>query len=132
MLGELIEETKGKRTGRRILSTNPLKVEVSAEGNGKLLGIDAHEIITYQSEVRPDGSLFGEGSGVYITSAGDTISWKGGGVGRLAADGSVAYRGAIFFWTTAEKFTRLNAVAGVFEFTADAEGNTQSKTWEWK
>jgi hypothetical protein len=132
MLGELIEETRGKRSGRRILSTNPLEVEVSFEGDGKLLGIDVHEIVTYHSEVRPDGSLYGEGSGVFLTAAGDTISWKGAGVGKLAADGSASYRGAVFHWSTSEKFARLNSVASVFEFSADPDGNTHSKSWEWK
>jgi len=26
----------------------------------------------------------------------------------------------------------LNTVAGVFEFEVDPQGNTQTKTWEWK
>jgi hypothetical protein len=132
MLGELIEETTGKRTSRKVLSTNPLKVEVSFEGAGKLLGIDAREIVTYESAVRPDGSFYGEGRGVYLAGAGDAVSWEGAGVGKLAADGTATYRGAVYFWTTSEKFARLNSVAGVFEFQADAEGNTHSKTWEWK
>jgi hypothetical protein len=88
--------------------------------------------VTYESVAKPDGSLYGEGTGVYITATGDTVSWKGAGVGKLAADGTASYRGAVYFWTTAEKFARLNSVAGVFEFEADAEGNTHSKTWEWK
>jgi len=27
---------------------------------------------------------------------------------------------------------RLNTIAVVFEYEADADGNTRSKTWEWK
>ena len=41
MLGEQIAESHGKRTGRRVLSTEggSFKVEVSFESTGKLLGI---------------------------------------------------------------------------------------------
>ena len=132
MLGELIEETHGKRTARRVLSTNPLTVEVSFEGTGKLLGNDVMEIATYTSHVRPDGSLYGEGEGAYMSSSGEGVSWKGAGVGTLGTGGNISYRGAIYFSTTSAKFARLNAVAGVFEFSSDAQGNVASKTWEWK
>jgi len=38
MLGELISESHGKRTARRVLSTSPtFKVEVSFEDDGKVL-----------------------------------------------------------------------------------------------
>ena len=64
--------------------------------------------------------------------------WGGGcleGRGRRKdseAAGAVSYRGAIYFNTATPKFARLNAVATVFEFEVDAEGNTHSKLWEWK
>ena len=132
MLGELIEEGRGKRTARRVLSADPPKVEVSFEGTGKLLGADVNEIGTYWSAVRPDGSLYGEGQGVYTTNDGDMITWRGAGVGKLGAGGAVSYRGALYFWTTSAKFARLNAVAGVFEYDVDPQGNTHSKAWEWK
>jgi len=64
MLGEQIYESRGKRTGRRVLCVEGgFKVEVSFEGGGKLLGVDVTEIGTYWSESRPDGSLYGEGQG---------------------------------------------------------------------
>ena len=132
MLGEVIEESRGKRTARRVLSESPLKVEVSFEGSGKLLGTDANEMGTYSSVVRPDGSLYGEGQGAYITTDGDMITWRGAGVGKFGAGGAVSYRGAVYYWTTSPKFTRLNTVAGVFEFQADPQGNTHIKGWEWK
>jgi hypothetical protein len=132
MLGELIEESRGKRIVRRVLSTDPLKVEVTFEASGKLLGVDVVEMVTYVSQVRADGSLYGEGEGAYVSSGGDVITWKGAGVGKLGGAGEAAYRGAIYYWTTSPKFARLNTVAGIFEFSADAQGNTQSKAWEWK
>ena len=132
MLGELIEETRGKRIVRRVLSTDPVNVEVTFEGAGKLLGMDVGEMGTYTSQVRPDGLVYGEGQGVLISSSGDIVSWKGSGIGSLGAGGAVSYRGAIYYSTTSPKLTRLNAVAGVFEYDVDAQGNTHGKVWEWK
>jgi hypothetical protein len=133
MLGELISESRGMRTGRRVLSTSPtFKVEVSFEDDGKLLGIDAHTLATYWSEGRADGSLYGEGQAVVITQDGQTATWKGQGVGKFLAGGAVSYRGAVYFSTASPKLARLNTIAAVFEFEVDAKGNNSSKTWEWK
>ena len=38
----------------------------------------------------------------------------------------------MYFETTAEKYLRLNTVAGVYEYEVDAEGNYTSTVWEWK
>jgi hypothetical protein len=133
MLGELISESHGKRTSRRVLSASPgFKVEVSFEAVGKLLGIEAHTIATYWSEGRPDGSLYGEGQAVVVTREGEAATWKGQGVGKLLPDGSVSYRGAVYYSTASPKLARLNTVATVFEFEVDANGNTSEKSWEWK
>ena len=133
MLGEQIGESRGKRTGRKVLGTEGgFKVEVSLETTGKLLGIEVNEIATYWSESRPDGSLFGEGQGVIIGLDGSQAIWKGMGAGKFVGGGAVSYRGAIFYSSTSPKLTRLNTVAAVFEFEVDAQGNTHSKIWEWK
>ncbi len=133
MLGELIAESRGKRTGRRILCVDgAVKVEVSAEDSGKILGIDANQILTYWAETRPDGTLYGEGQGVAITQDGEMVTWKGQGVGKMLPGGAVSYRGAVYYYSASPKFARLNTVAGIFEFEVDAAGNTSSKLWEWK
>ena len=127
MLGELIGELRGKRTGRRVLSTTPgFKVEVSFEDSGKLLGIEVNEIVTYWAEVRPDGSLYGEGQGIVTTQDGDMATLKGQGVGKFVGGGAVSYRGAVYYSTASPKLARLNTVAAVFEFDADANGNTHT------
>lgn len=64
MLGELIAETRGKRLVRRVLSSTPPKVEVSFEDAGKMLGVEVNGFGTYTSEVRADGSIYGQGSGL--------------------------------------------------------------------
>lgn len=133
MLGEVIGDLRGKRTGRRVLSVDKgFKVEVAFESTGKVLGIDVMEVGTYWSESRPDGSLYGEGHGVVIGADGNNATWKGQGVGKFAEGGAVIYRGAVYYSTTSPKLARLNGVAAVFEFDVDAEGNTHSKLWEWK
>lgn len=133
MLGEMIGELRGKRTGRRVLSVdNGFKVEVAFESTGKVLGFDVMEVGTYWSESRPDGTLYGEGRGVIVGADGNSATWKGQGVGRFVEGGSVSYRGAVYYSSASPKLARLNTVAAVFEFDADAEGNTHSKLWEWK
>jgi hypothetical protein len=133
MLGEQIAEGRGKRTARRVVTTDPrLKVEVSFEDRATVLGVDGGNIGTYTSSTRPDGTLEGEGQGVFAGVDGKLATWKGVGSGRYLPNGTLSYRGALTFSATAEPLSRLNAVAGVFEFEIDAEGNTQTKIWEWK
>lgn len=133
MLGEQIYESRGKRTGRKVLSVDDgFKVEVSFESSGKLLGVDTNEIGTYWSGARPDGSLYGEGQGVVLAADGTSATWKGSGVGKFEEGGAVSYRGAVYYSASAPKFARLNNVVQVFEFHVDAEGKTHTKGWEWK
>ncbi|MBI3679655.1 MAG: hypothetical protein HY235_04600 [Acidobacteria bacterium] len=133
MLGELITDSHGKRTGRRVVSTDSgFRVEVSFEDNGKVLGVESNNIGTYWAETRPDGSLYGEGQGIVITQDGDMATWKGQGVGKFVGGGAVSYRGAVYYSTASAKLARLNTVAVVFEFDVDANGNTHTKGWEWK
>ena len=67
MLGELLGETRGRRIVRRVLSSDPMKVEVSFEDGGKMLGIDVSGFGTYWAVIRPDGTIYGEGEGGLIT-----------------------------------------------------------------
>ena len=132
MLGEQIGETRGKRIVRRVLSSDPVKVEVTFEDSGKMLGISVNGFGTYISQVRPDGTIYGEGEGAYTTVDGELLAWKGSGLGRFKEDGAVSYRGILYYRTTSQKLARLNTVAGVFEYETSANGETQAKVWEWK
>jgi hypothetical protein len=132
MLGELISETRGKRIVRRVLSSTPLKVEVSFEDEGKMLGVSVNGFGTYTSEVRSDGSIYGLGSGVYASAEGDFLAWEGSGLGKFGEGGAVSYRGILYYRTTSAKLAKLNSVAGVFEYEVDSKGTTHSKVWEWK
>jgi len=133
MLGEQIGEEKGKVTARRVLTVDGgTKVEVSLESTGKLLGVEHRSIITYWASVRPDGSLYGEAQGAVVGKSGERASFKAQGAGKLLDGGAVSYRGAQYFYSDSPKLSRLNSIAVVFEYEADAEGNTKSKLWEWK
>jgi hypothetical protein len=133
MLGEVISEGVGRRTSRRVVDIDPvLKVEVSFEAPTRLLELQGLNIGTYVSSTRPDGSLDGTGHGVFATPGGELATWKGIGNGRFLPDGSVSYRGAVTFSSNNPALSRLNTVAGVFEFEVAADGATRSTIWEWK
>ena len=132
MLGEQIGEGKGKRTGRRVLQVEPqFLVEVSFEDASTLLGVSGMNIGTYASSNRPDGTLSGQGQGVFATVDGEIVTWKGIGAGKLSGNGAVSYRGCLTYSTSSTKLARLNSIAGVFEFEVDPAGNTTTKVWAW-
>ena len=134
MLGDNIGETQGKLTGRRVLSSNggSPQVEVSFAEAGKLLGLDVNDLVTYTSELRPDGTLYGEGQGVSMASNSESASFVGAGVGRFNEAGGVSFRGALYFQSTGATLSRLNGAAVVYEHESDANDNVTTKLWEWK
>lgn len=134
MLGDKLGEEMGKVTVRRVLPSEgagPV-METSFQAEGSILGIAHKTTGTYSSVMRPDGSLFGSGQGILMNAEGGAATWVGQGVGTIRKDGSVSYRGAIFYQTASPQWARLNAVAAVFEYEVDSQGNTKSGIWEWK
>jgi len=133
MLGEKIGQEKGKVIVRRVLPTtgNP-RVEVSFESAGALVGVNVKNMGTYCSEVRPNGTLYGEGQGIARGENGEIINWKGQGVGEFTPSGGVTYRGSLYYDTQADNLLGLNKLVGVFEYEVDADGNTSSEVYEWK
>ena len=83
MLGELLGENTGKRIVRRVLGTNPPKVEVSFEDSGTMLGVATNGFGTYTSVVRADGSILGDGQGIMSTADGELIVVDGLGTGEI-------------------------------------------------
>lgn len=134
MLGEKIGTAVGHVTGQRVLPnpSGPPKLETSFQTTGKLLGVDCQETGTYWSLPRPDGTLYGEGQGLLTGKRGETASWVGAGVGTRKRDGSVSYRGAVFYQSSSAKWRRLNAVVAVFEYSVDPAGTSTTVLWEWK
>ena len=133
MLGEKIGNEKGKVIVRRVLPTSGSpRVEVSFESAGSLVGVKIKNMGTYYSDVRPDGTLYGEGQGLARGENGEMITWKGHGVGEFTPAGGVAYRGSLYYTTEADNLLGLNKLVGVFEYEVDGDGNTSSEVWEWK
>lgn len=134
MLGDKVYESSGKITARRVLP-NPgggPKMEISIETAGKLLGVDCAETGTYWSEVRPDGSVFGEGQGIVVGKGGELATWVAQGAGALKPDGAASFRGAVYYRSASRDWSRLNSVAIIYEYEAAAQGNTRTQAWEWK
>ncbi len=134
MLGEKIGELTGKITARRVLpNTGGMpQMETSFEASGKMLGVDETEVGTYRSWMRPDGTLQGEGQGIVMGKGGESGAWTGSGVGTIKKDGSVSYRGALYFQTTSSAWSRLNGLAVLFEFDVDPQGHTKAQLTEWR
>jgi hypothetical protein len=136
-LGELIEESRGKITGRRVLNVEGiLKMETSFLMEGNYKGTPCTDVGTYAAVLR-EGVLQGEGQGIVMTKDGQGMaSWTGQGIGRFTGPGKVSFRGALYFQTPSAseggKLSDLNNMVGVFEYDADESGNCSSKTWEWK
>jgi len=132
MLGNVISETTGRRIVRRVLATDPPRVEVSFEDSGHILGVASTGLGTYESVVRPDGSIYGEGQGIITTADGEPVAWKGSGQGKFLPGGALSYRGILYFRTPSQKLAPLNVAPGVFEYEVDPAGNTHSKVWAWE
>jgi hypothetical protein len=134
MLGDKIGEESGQITSTKVLSVDPSPLlEVSFQAQGQLLGIETTEVATYTSQMRADGTIYGEGHGVVMASDGSMATWKGSGVGKATGEGmAVSYRGALYYSTQSESLSRLNEIAAIFEFEVDAEGATSTVLWEWK
>lgn len=133
MLGEIIGEESGKVTVQRVLPSagGPVRTETSFQAAGSLLGIETTTMGSYESFLRPDGTLFGEGQGIVMGKGGEIANWVGQGVGILKEGGAVSYRGAIYYHTSHSNWLRLNDRAVLFEYEVDGEGNTEAQLWEW-
>jgi hypothetical protein len=141
MLGEQIEELRGKITGQRVLSVEPLTIETSVSSSGNIKEIQVTQLLTFvgrpkRSQEEEKGVIHGKGGG--ITMAGqqseEVATFTGEAVGRISSSGSTKWRGSIFYSTSSSKgkLSFLNNMIMVFEAEIDVEGNFTHKAWEWK
>ena len=132
-LGEVIEEERGKIIARRVLDAQAMKIEHNFTAMARLKGIEGTDMGTYTTHALPDGSLYGEGQGIFMSRDGEAVAWKGQGLGAFTAPGKVRFRGSLFFSTESKgKLASMNNIVCVFEHEGDMEGNISSKVWEWK
>ncbi|MEC9278507.1 MAG: hypothetical protein VYC23_04295 [Chloroflexota bacterium] len=124
-------------TSQKVLPANGTspRFEVSAlSGSGTLAGAEIFQCMaTYQSEVLPDGTIVGEcpNSGVVIAADG-MATFAATGVGSFTEDGGAAFKGVVYFRTSAPSLASLNGAAVVYNWDVDAEGNAAWELWEWK
>lgn len=134
MLGDKLGNVAGKVMLRRVLASGSggARTEITQRGSGKLLGVEFQDMSTYESELRPDGTVLGTGQGLYLGKGGEAATWVGQGVGTFTKNGGVSFRGAIYLYSTSPKWKRLNAVASLFEYESDADDNYKGTLVEWK
>jgi hypothetical protein len=140
MLGEQIEELRGKITTQRVLSVEPPTIETSVSSSGTIRGIQVTQLLTFVGRPKRSeeekGVIHGKGGG--ITMAGqqseEVATFTGEAVGRISSSGSTKWRGSIFYSTSSSKgkLSFLNNMIIVFESEIDVEGNFTHKAWEWK
>jgi hypothetical protein len=128
MLGDLIGEFKGKNTAYRVLPDG--KMEVSGQGAGKILGIDAVMYFTVVSTMQ-NGIFVGEGNGIIMTKDGDTVIMKSNSIAWSTGKGGTT-RSTSLQTTQSQKLIRLNKVIGLLEYETDMNDNWTGKMWEWK
>ncbi|WP_354640524.1 hypothetical protein [Kitasatospora camelliae] len=134
MLGDLIGEIQGHVTGRRVLGGEhglAPTVETSVQVEGQLLGVAGRDWATYEARMRADGRLYGTGLGITMTQSGDSVTWRGQGVGTFTGPGRVSWRGSLVWEGGTGALAPLNEYAGVFEYEVD-EDKVSGKVWAWK
>jgi hypothetical protein len=134
MLGEVLGESSGTILGTRVLPSEgqQIKVEVSFQGKGHLLGEEIMDIGTYWQTIRPGGVLYGEGHVLMMTPQGEVADWIGFGVGRPTGPPPAAsYAVSGSFQSASQKLSRLNSIVTAIEYEVDENSNYRYKLWEW-
>ena len=137
MLGDKVWEGTGRTIGTRILPGDDyryVKMEVSFEGPGKVLGMDATNMGTFTTFERVPGQMYAEGQGILMTADGEGAIWNGHGVGHPTGDGmGIAFRYSIAWQaSTTGKLASLNGALHIGEFESKGDGTFTDVGWEWK
>ncbi len=130
MLGEKIGEGTGKIISQRVLPGH--KMEISARGTGKMLGVDTQDNTTYEATMLPDGTLQGEGRSILMGANGESATSTATGVGTIKPNGDVSWRGAFYFRSASKTLSRLNGTCVVFEAEISASGDSKISFYEWR
>ena len=113
---------------------NPRFEVIVQSGSGTLAGVEIFQVMaTYQSEVLPDGTIYGEcpNSGVVIAADG-MATFRASGIGSFTEEGGASFKGIAYFQTSAPSLSSLNGAAVVYNWDVDAEGNATWELWEGK
>lgn len=137
MLGEQSGELAGQTTGVRILPGDDfryVKMEVSYQQQGTVLGIPVTDVGTFTSYERTGGQIYVEGQGMGMTSEGEGAIWKGHGVARPTGEGmALTIRFSAAFQAAPDgKLAALNSYLVVGELESRADGSLTTKIWPWQ
>jgi hypothetical protein len=137
VLGDKVWEGSGQTIGTRVLPGDDgryVKLELTIEGMGKVMGVEATNLGTFTTFERVPGQMYAEGQGIVMTAEGEGVIWNGHGVGHPTGDGmGISVRYSISFQANASgKLAGLNSVLGVGEFESSADGSWTDANWEWK
>jgi hypothetical protein len=124
----LIGEFKGKNTTYRVLPDGIM--EVSGQGTGKILGVDAF-LATTSIGVMEGGVFSGEVNTSITTMQGDTLLLKAIAIGYPSGNGGLS-RGASVQTTASEKLMELNKAILLHEYMTDMLDAWTGKIWQWK
>ncbi|MBS21998.1 MAG: hypothetical protein CL739_07895 [Chloroflexi bacterium] len=133
MLGKKVAEMTAITANKMLPSENGVpRFETSCQGTGTMLGVEGNFMATYWSELKADGSVYGEcpDSGVFLTAEGP-VSFIANGAGAFTEDGGAKFRGSAFFSTSVPSLAELNGMCLVHEWDVDGEGNGTWNLWEW-
>jgi hypothetical protein len=132
MLRDKIGQASGQVIGTRVLASDAgPRLETTFQAQATVLGVEGTDTATYWSRLRADGTVYGEGNGVLMTSEG-AATYTAAGVGHPTGEGmGVSFRGAVYFETNASALDRLNHCAAIYEFAIDADGKCNYEVWEW-
>ena len=113
---------------------NPRFEVTVPSGSGTLAGVEIFQMMaTYQSEVLPDGIIYGECPNSGVVIAGDGMAtFRASGIGSFTEEGGASFKGIAYFQTSAPSLSSLNGAAVVYNWDVDAEGNATWELWEWK
>ena len=134
-LGDLALDETGAIDEVRELSNDEAGInnEIKLTLKGTIRGVPETTKWTYTALARPDGSVYGAGTGVMTTEDGDVINVTGAGACKAAGPSeSTHFKTMIFAHSTSPKFADLNHVGLVGEYDITADGNATNKCWEWK
>jgi hypothetical protein len=124
----LIGEFKGKNTVYRVLPDGVM--EVSGQGTGKILGLDAF-LATTSIGVMEEGVFSGEVNTSITTMQGDTLWMKAIAIRYPSGNGGLS-RGASVQTTTSDKLMELNKAILLHEYMTDMLDAWTGKIWQWK
>jgi hypothetical protein len=134
VLGELFGEASGKITGTRVLPSEDgqIKIEVSFQGQGTLLGQPITDLGTYTQTMRPNGTLYGEGHVLMLAQDGSVADWIGGGVGRQIGAGWKGTYGVFgSFQTATGSLADVAKTANAIEYETEEDGSYRWQAWHW-